>query len=317
MGLNILIIKTSSLGDVLHGLSVVSDIKRNFPESQIDWLVEEAYEKTVALNRDIRRVIPIAVRRWRKKILNRKTWLEISNTITQIRLIQYELVIDLQGLIKSALFARSARGLKVGFDHSSIREPIACWLYDKKIFVEKNKHMIHRCRELAAKALGYGMQDFTVQYGLKQNEIKRRSNLAVILTGTAQKKKLWPENNWKTVIRFLESKGFECQLPWGNIEERQRCERLRISTDAGLVPAQGIEELAKLMANATIVIGVDTGLLHLAATQDTPLVGIYGASDPLKTGPESNAEVRVTGSSSEFPKPSEVIDSINELIRQR
>jgi len=316
VGLNILIIKTSSLGDVLHGLSVVSDIKRNFPESQIDWLVEETYEKTVALNKDIRRVIPIAVRRWRKKISNKRTWLEISSSIKQIRSIQYDIVIDLQGLIKSALFARAAKGLKVGFDRGSIREPIASWSYDKKIFVEKNKHMIHRCRELTAKALGYSLKDLIIQYGLKQNEIKRRSNLAVILTGTAQQKKLWPESNWETVVRFLESKGFECNFSWGNDEERRRCKRIISKTRGRLVPLQPIEQLAGLMATATIVIGVDTGLLHLAATQETPLVGIYGASDPKKTGPISTGGFRITGSIAGFPTPPEVVNAINELISE-
>jgi heptosyltransferase-1 len=316
MPLNILIIKTSSLGDVLHGLAVVSDIKRNYPDSTIDWVVEETYQKTVALNLNINRVIPVAVRRWRKKITQKRTWEEISRSTKQIRTIQYDAVIDLQGLIKSALILKAAKGVKIGFDLGSAREPIASFFYDKKIFIRKDIHMLQRCRALVAKGLDYDQPASPVNYGIRQMGVSRRRDLAVILTGTAQQKKLWPESDWETVVRFLLSKGFECNFSWGNDEERQRCKRIISKTKGRLVPLQPIEKLAGLMATATIVIGVDTGLLHLAATQETPLVGIYGASDPKKTGPISMGEFRITGSIDGFPTPPEVVNAINELISQ-
>ncbi len=316
MPLNILIIKTSSLGDVLHGLAVISDIKRNYPDSTIDWVVEEMYQKIVALNPNINRVIPVAMRSWRKQITKKRTWEEISRSIKQIRSIQYDAVIDLQGLIKSALLLKAGKGLKIGFDRKSVREPIASCFYDKKIFIRNDMHMVQRCRALVAKGLNYDQPAAPVNYGIRQIDVSRHKDLAVILMGTAQQKKLWPESNWETVIRFLESKGFECNFSWGNDEEQQRCKRIISKTRGRLVPLQPIEQLAGLMATATIVIGVDTGLLHLAATQETPLVGIYGASDPKKTGPISTGGFRITGSIAGFPTPPEVVNAINELISE-
>ncbi|HEY0664595.1 MAG TPA: lipopolysaccharide heptosyltransferase I, partial [Gallionella sp.] len=154
----ILLIKTTSLGDVLHNLPVVSDIVRHYPDAQIDWAVEEGFAALPKLHPAVRSVIPVAVRRWRKQLFHAATWREIGAFRASLSAQQYDICIDTQGLFKSALLMRGAQGLRCGMDRASAREPLAASMYQQTFTVAKGQHAVERNRQLVAQALGYSLE---------------------------------------------------------------------------------------------------------------------------------------------------------------
>ncbi|OGS99445.1 MAG: lipopolysaccharide heptosyltransferase I [Gallionellales bacterium RIFCSPLOWO2_12_FULL_59_22] len=285
----ILLVKTSSLGDVLHNLPVVSDIVRHFPDARIDWLVEESFTALPKLHPAVRDVIPVAVRRWRGKLLNTSTWQEIAAFRSALAAQPYDIAIDTQGLLKSALLMRGAQGLRCGFDRDSAREPLAASLYQRTFSVAKGQHAVERNRQLAAQALGYALEA-PADYGIRPPAIARPGWLAqeayaVLLHATSRADKLWDEPNWIALGRYLHEKNIRCILPWGSDTEQARSLRLAAAIpDAVTPPRLNLNEAAALLGGARAAIGVDTGLAHLAAALGVPTVGIYTATDPALTG---------------------------------
>ena len=163
--MRILIVKTSSLGDVIHNLPVVSDIHQHFPDAIIDWCVEESFAAIPRLHPGVNEVIPVALRRWKKNLLCRQTWQEVKVFRQSIARQHYDLVLDTQGLLKSALITRQARGVKCGYDANSAREPIAARFYDRCYAVSKTVHAVTRNRLLAAAALSY-VADPEMNFGI-------------------------------------------------------------------------------------------------------------------------------------------------------
>ena len=283
----ILFVKTSSLGDVVHNCPAVSDIARCIPGAVIDWVVEESFAEVAALHGAVRRVIPVAIRRWRGELFSSGTWSEFGQFRRALRGERYDAVIDSQGLVKSALVAALARGPKHGFDRRSVREPLAARLYDKRHGVPAELHAVERNRLLAAAALGYALEG-DCDYGLRatdQSPIQAREPFALLLTMTSREDKLWPEEHWRALGATLEARGIHCLLPWGSDEERRRCARIASAIRGAVVPRHmTLAELARLARKAKCVVGVDTGLAHLAVALGVPVVGLYGGSDPALTG---------------------------------
>ena len=306
----ILIIKTSSLGDVIHNFPMVSDIAAKFPDSKIDWLVEEDYVPLVKLHFRVERIIPVALRRWRKSIFSSSTWKELKSCIVEIRKYRYDLIIDSQGLIKSALFARLAKGPSYGFGPGYSREKLAGMSYDIGISVSQEQHMLERCRQLASLALNYQITG-KPNYGL----IKRKNTVledkkAIIFCSSAQSRKLWSTGNWIRICQFLKSIGYTCQFTSGTLAEQALCKEIISSSSGELLPNMAINDIAALMNRSRLVIGLDTGLLHLAAALEVPTIAIFGASDPLKTGPQGNGTIKICGSKNHFPSSEEVESAI-------
>ncbi|MEK6245406.1 MAG: lipopolysaccharide heptosyltransferase I [Pseudomonadota bacterium] len=287
----ILIVKTSSLGDVVHNCPAVSDMARHHPGAQIDWVVEESFAEVAALHGCVRRVIPVAIRRWRGKLLSSDAWSAFGKFRRALRSERYDFVIDSQGLVKSALIAMLARGPKHGFDRASAREPFAARFYDTRHAVPGALHAVERNRRLAAEVLGYTLEG-ACDYGLRvaaELPIEARapasSPYALLLTMTSREDKLWPEAHWCSLGAALEARGVQCLLPWGTEEERRRCERIAAAVRGAVVPRRmTLAELACLARKALCVVGVDTGLAHLGAALDVPVVGLYCGSDPALTG---------------------------------
>ena len=287
---HILLVKTSSLGDVLHNLPVVSDIARHYPNAQIDWLVEENFAALPRLHPAVRNVIPVAIRRWRSKLLSTDTWREITAFRNTLATQHYDIAIDAQGLLKSALLMRGARGLRCGFDRHSAREPLAASLYQRTFPVATGQHAVERNRQLAAQVFGYTPEE-RADYGIQPPAIVRPAWLeeegvyAVLLHATSRADKLWNEANWIALGRYLHEKHIRCILPWGSEAEQARSLRLAGAIpDAVTPPRLNLNEAAALLGGAKAVIGVDTGLAHLAAALGVPTVGIYTATDPALTG---------------------------------
>ena len=281
----ILVVKTSSLGDIVHNFPAISDIQKNHPEAPIDWVVEEAYVPLVRLHPGIRRIIPIAQRRWRGQILSRRTWTEVGALRQLFRDEHYDVVIDTQGLLKSALLAVAANGTRHGFDGRSARERIAAFFYDEKHRVARDRHAVVRNRELASLALGYRIGS-DVEYGIAgSRDDRHNAGEIVLLHSTSRSDKCWAEENWVELGQQIESSGGRIVLPWGNAAERLRSQRIAKALKQAEVPdSLSMDAVAGLLARCGGVAGLDTGLTHLAAAFGTPVAAIYVATDPGLTG---------------------------------
>jgi heptosyltransferase I len=289
---NILLIKTSSLGDVVHNLPVATDLAVQFPGVNIDWVVEENFADIPALHPAVRRVIPVALRRWRKNILQKNTWREITAFKKKLQLQNYDAVLDTQGLIKSALITRWVKGAKYGYDFSSAREPLASWVYDQKYAVDKQLHAVERNRLLSSQVFDYNKEN-VVNYGVTAAPLVQAwlptEKYVAMLHATSRADKEWPETHWIELAKKLHAHGILSVLLWGNDAEKNRAERLAAAIPCAVVaPKLTIKDAASLLAGAQIVVGVDTGLTHLAAALNKPVVAIFCATSPGLTGVYGN-----------------------------
>jgi heptosyltransferase-1 len=308
----ILIVKTSSLGDVIHGLPVASDIRRHFPGARIDWIVEEAYAPLVALHPAVAGVIPVALRRWRRRLLIPDTWREIRDFMRRAGTETYDAIIDTQGLLKSVAVSLAAKGKRHGFDAESVRERLAASFYDFTYDVPRSQHAVARNRELAAQVLGYRIGD-DVDYGIRVPalQVVPPQRYCVLLHMTSRRDKLWPETAWSELGRMLASRGLECVLPWGTHDEKRRSERIaRDLAYARIPPFEPVDRLAALLGGAAAVVGVDTGLTHLAGALGRPVTAIYCSSDPRLTGVFGAPRARNLGGPGAVPSPDEVLQAL-------
>lgn len=293
---DILFIKTSSLGDVIHHMPALTDARRALPGARFTWLVEEAYAPLVKLHPAVDAVVPVAWRRWRKSWLSPATLAEIGANIRAMRAHRYDEIVDTQGLARTGMIARLARGRRHGYDSQSIREPLASMFYDVRHRVSRELHAVDRNRILSGLALGYTPQG-APDYGLDRARFRGAgARYAVFLHATARPEKQWPVENWIALGKALGGRGLDFVLPWGTEDERLRSEQIAASLDRARVPARApLDDVAKLIAGADLVVGVDTGLLHLAAAFGVPLVAIFRGSEPKLTAPVGSGPLAVLG----------------------
>lgn len=315
---NILLIKTSSLGDVVHNLPVVTDIRARFPQARIDWVVEEAYRDIVGMHPGVQRAIPVALRRWRGNVLRLAHWRELGQFRRALAGTRYDCVIDTQGLVKSALLARAASGTRHGYAAASAREPLAAKFYDAVHAVPRELHAVLRNRRLAALALGYELPaalDYGIAVPPGAGPVEARP-YCVLLHATSRADKLWPEQSWQQLGGELARRGYAAMLPWGDAAERGRSERIARALPGAVVPpALGMLAIAGLLARAHAVVGVDTGLTHLAAALGRPVVALYCATHAGLTGVQAKqaARVRNLGGREVVPEVAEVLAALDAV----
>ena len=294
----------------MHQCPAVSDAARSLPGVRIDWVVEEGFAGVARMQANVERVIPIAVRRWRRALWRPAVWREITAFRESLKGERYDAVIDTQGLLKSALIGRFASGPRHGLDRASIREPLAARFYDHTYSVPRGLHAVERNRRLTAAALGIPLQS-SLEYGLRTSSQPRESmpaSYSVLLTMTSRADKLWPEARWIELGRAL---ALPAVLPWGSAEERSRAERIGRGIGQGVVPEKlMLEELAPVLANARNVIGLDSGLTHLAAALGAPTVAIFCASDPALTGLYGAPRAANVGAQGRPPEVFEVLRAV-------
>jgi heptosyltransferase-1 len=312
---DVLFVKTSSLGDVIHHMPALTEAHARRPTLRFAWVVEETFAPLVRLHPAVDHVIPVASRRWRRSLLRPSTWTEMSTFRRTLRANCYDTIVDTQGLIRSALITRAARGRRHGYDADSIREPAASLFYNVRHRVARDQHAIARNRILTGLALGYepaGMPD----YGLDRARLSSPSSdrYAVLLHATAQQRKEWPVENWVALGKALAARDFRLLLPWGNPREHERSKAIAAALPNADVPnLQPLDAVARLIAGASLVVGVDTGLLHLAGAFGVPLVAIFIGSEPGLTGPMGQGPITVIGGKGEMPSPSDVIAAADRI----
>ena len=301
----VLLVKTSSLGDLVHLLPALTEAAAQHPDLRFDWLVEEAFAEIPAWHPAVAGVIPVNLRHWRREPV--AAWRDgrWQRFVERLRGHDYELVVDAQGLLKSAFLAGRARGLRAGPDFGSAREPLAALSYHRRLAVPPELHAVTRMRRLLGLALGHVPDpEHWPGYGLEARLASLRAehdsddDRVLLLHGTSWANKHWPEPHWIELARRLRSRGLVPALPWGSEAERTRAERIATAADGEVLPRTDLASLFRTIALARGLVGVDSGLVHLAAATDTPGVALYGPTDPARTGVVGGC---ITSLAADFP----------------
>jgi heptosyltransferase I len=298
---NILIVKLSSLGDVIHAMPAVQDLREARPDAAIDWVVERGLAALVRRCEGVRNVIGIGLRRWRRAPLGAQTASEWRTFRDELRGHSYDAVFDLQGLTKSALVSRAARVVPGGrrfamanrTEGSSYEAPTR-WLADVAIPIKPRVHAVTRSRELCARALGYEIPP-VLHFGLRANgqapDTAGDRPCVALVHGSSRADKCWPQEHWLELGRRLIAQGCELALPHGDDEERERSQRLAqaLGPAAHVWPRLDLGELSDRLGGCAGVVGVDSGLSHIAVALDLPHVQIYNFDTAWRTGPCSGS----------------------------
>lgn len=283
--MKVLVVKLSSLGDVVHTLPALSDAAAALPGIRFDWVVEEGFADVPPWHGAVDTVIPVALRRWRKRPLRDLRSPEARRAYHALRRRRYDAVIDAQGLLKSAVIARLVDAPRYGMDWHSARERLATGVYHHAIRVPRDLHAVERVRVLFARALAYSLPTGRADYGVRvpQGSPEAGGGDLVFLHGTARNEKLWPEEHWQALAALAVARGYRICLPWGTALEEERARRIAARVNAGsapgavrVLPRLTLSQLAILLRHARAAVAVDTGLGHLAAALDLPTVSLYG-----------------------------------------
>jgi heptosyltransferase-1 len=321
MTTKILIVRTSSLGDLVHMLPAISDIAKHVPDAQIDWLAEDAFASIPAWHPEVSHVLQVAHRRWRRAWWSSQVRRERQAFEADLRGRQYDVVLDMQALLKSVGWVRMASGVKHGLDWRSAREPLATLFYDVRHRVEFWQPAVRRQRLLAASAFGYAVQgepDFGLQrFELQAQAARRRDTpYAMIMPSASRDDKLWPVPDWHAVFDLLIQHGLQFKLLAGNPAEAARAQALiQGRLNAEVLPRGTLTETAHHLAGATLMVGLDSGLTHLSAALGRPTIGIYKASTPVRTPLVGAAFTANLGDRGQPPSRQAVLTAIEQALR--
>ena len=337
----ILLVKLSSLGDVLHNLPIVWDLRARLPHAQIDWVVEEGYVHLLEplLSKPgfsgIDRIIPFGLRRWKKNVFKLSTWWEFFRFKKELQEVSYDVIIETQGLLKSAIVCSLAKrapniviaGLANATEFSGY-EPIARSFYNQSVQVPTHCHAVDRSRWVMCSALDWPLVDRAIapqfypktyidSLNVNSSEVSRelKSPYVLCFHSTAREAKRWPNEHWVALGKELAGKGYQLVFPWGSAAEKAFSEMIARQVPGAIVPkAFSIEEAFSVIAGATLTVGVDTGLTHLAAVLCKPTVEIYCDSPRWKTEGYWSNTIRNVGDIQAPPQVAEVIEASLSLL---
>lgn len=285
--MRILIIKMSSLGDVIHTFPAVTELALEMPDVKIDWLVEEAYAELVQLHPAIHRVIPVALRRWRRSwwmTWRSGEWQRYKAHLSE----SYDLIIDAQGLYKSAWMALQANGVRAGYDYQSAREPLSTLLLKRHAKIPKSLHAVHRTRLLFASLLGYtiNLAESPLAFPLAEQSMSvDKLRKVLFLPGTTWPTKRWPLAHWQHLAKQLVSEGVSVKIAWG--DEQERAFAIAVQREVPTVEVLDrlpLVAMKEIIMQVDCVVAVDSGLAHLASLLSKRVVSLYGPTDPNLTG---------------------------------
>jgi heptosyltransferase-1 len=338
--MRLLIVKTSSMGDVVHAAPVVADVLRAQPATQIDWLVEPRFAAIPRLHPGVRQVFELPWRKWRSQLFRAATWQSMKALRQQLQAQRYDLVLDLQGLLKSALWARQAGATVAGYDRASIREPLAALLYDQTAAVPRNLQAVQRNRSLAAAHLGYSLPGAAVGAGASVPGVSGeegpgaapgsnpdfglrapapgwvpKSRYAVLIPNASRAEKLWPERHWVAVGRRLLEQGWMPLVLWGSEAEQTLAERIAADCEGDVPPFLKVGEMAAVLAGAQQVVGLDTGFTHLAAALGRPTLGVYCDHEPGLAGITGPGSVASIGGKGQVPSREAVLALLTQQLK--
>lgn len=318
------------MGDVVHNMPIVDDLLRHFPGAEIDWVVEEAYVNLVKLNPGVRRIIPFALRRWRKSLFSRPTRQEIKAFLASLRREQYDLVLDTQGLLKTGAIMGMARtvkgGKKVGLANGtegSGYEAASRIFHTESVAVGRRTHAVLRGRLVAAQACAYKI-DTPARFGMRAPAWEGGASpawlpaqdYAVFYHGTARASKKWAEDNWVEAAKTIAEYALPILLPWGNAAEQRDAQQLAARIPgATVLPQLPMLDAVALSQRAALVVGVDTGLTHIAAAYERPTVEIYCDSPRWKTEGNWSPQIINLGDAGRPATVDEVKSAIHALLK--
>lgn len=313
----ILIVKTTSMGDVIHALPVLDDIHRYDPSILIDWMVEEPFADLVRANSNVNQVVLVNLRKWRRMGLA-YTWREWKKLKAFLSDRQYNLVIDLQGLLKSAWLASAAQGPKAGARFGLAKEALACLFYQRRAGFDPQAHAVERLRVLTAELLGYGLLGAPVFYPEMnpKRPLQSHSRDVWFLHATARDEKKWNLVAWREMAHRLTDMGYQVKLPWGSDAERKQAEAIALGIEhVEVLPKMSLALLRERMSQACLVVGVDTGITHLAAALYLPMVALFFATPAWRYGPRFNPRAIALGDVGRVPAVGEVFEAASRLLR--
>lgn len=312
-------------------MPMVSDIRNHYPDANIDWVVEEGYTSLVRMNPEVRRIIPIALRRWRKSLFSAATRTEIVNFRRQLKLDAYDVIFDTQGLLKTSVVMWMARlvpsGQRVGLGNAtegSGYEPLSRVFHTKSVAVGLHTHAVLRARQVAAQALGYSLDGTAADFNLHMPPVSAADlpawlpdqPYAVFFHGTARAEKQWAAANWVRIADLLDERGLQLLLPWGSDAEKLSAERLASQVNnARVLPKLPMMEAVMLAQRAALVVGVDTGLTHIAAAFKRPTIELYCDSPRWKTEGDWSPQIINLGDIGAPPSVDQVVAAVNTLLQ--
>lgn len=325
--MKILIVRVSSLGDVVHNMPMLADIKRHHPDAQIDWVVEEAYADLIRLNRHVSKVISYAQRRWRKSLFSSATRAEIRAFREALKHEAYDVVFDTQGLLKTGIVMGMARiapgGKKAGLANGtegSGYEGLSRLFHTMSVPVNSRTHAVQRGRLVAAAALGYTVDtpaDFALDLPQITPDWLPQEPYVVFFHGTARDTKKWPHANWVETGNYLQqAHRLPVLLAWGSEKEKQEAEQLAAQLpNARVLPRLSMLEAVLLAGKAALAVGVDTGLTHIAAAYNRPTIELYIDSPRWKTEGDWSPNIINLGDGGLPPSIKAVTSAVSALLR--
>lgn len=288
------------MGDLIHLFPALTCVKKKYPHIIFDWVVEKSFIDIVKLHPAVNKVIPVSLREWRQNLFVKKTFSEVKYFLNTLREVEYDYIIDAQGLLKSAMIGRSAKGKRIGFHRLVLREKLARLFYQQEILISSHHHAIHRNNALFSEIFDIDLKEFLLDFGIKKQRFGQLNldlpkTYVVFLHGTTWETKHLPRDLWYQLATYAIESKVSILLPWSNQNELECAQDIRNfilehygaksqETAPVVLPKLSLSDMVTIIGNAKGVLAVDTGLGHLAGALEIPVVSMYGATSPAKTG---------------------------------